>query len=150
MYVSGVPSHTQLQLGQRPGHRVEICTNQLLVFGFLFPVTWINRLNWQTQLDTVVTRRSRCLFALKHFTMRSVSALQFTVKPVECRRRAVLTHTVVYFSQTARFPWERQQLGKSKDTDKPPSKVKGKGFPYSLPNVGPGADPTVYRQSACR
>ena len=27
-------------------------------------------------------------------------------------------------------------------------KSKGKGFPYSLPSVGPGADPGVYRQSA--
>ena len=26
---------------------------------------------------------------------------------------------------------------------------KGKGFPYSIPSVGPGADPGV-RQSACR
>jgi len=28
-------------------------------------------------------------------------------------------------------------------------KVKGKGFPYSIPSVGPGADLGV-RQSACR
>ena len=27
---------------------------------------------------------------------------------------------------------------------------KGKGFPYSTPSVGPGADPGVHRQSACR
>jgi len=29
-------------------------------------------------------------------------------------------------------------------------KGKSKGFPYSTPSVGPGADPGVYRQSACR
>jgi len=28
--------------------------------------------------------------------------------------------------------------------------VKGKGFPYSLPSVGPGAGIGVYRQSARR
>jgi len=29
------------------------------------------------------------------------------------------------------------------------TKGKGKGFPYSIPSTGPGADP-VYRQSASR
>ena len=31
----------------------------------------------------------------------------------------------------------------SHDSHKPEVKVKGKGFPYSIPSVGPGADPGV-------